>query len=815
MRGRLNMKDVFISHSSIDVDKVKSICKEIANEGLSYWVSFDYKDLKPGASYDTEITKAIDQCEAFVLIASNNSLESAQVHKELLLANERTKKGITIFTIVIDDNFNLEKYHSEWGYILANIQFFKWSDIIAKKQFFESLKEKVSLVYTDEKAEIISIIPMSKWFVGRDDEVRCICDGLEQFGKVCVTGDIGVGKSALLSYFCNSEYIKRFANVIYLNGGSTLGNVMDLILNEDCLKFDSKDYDINKNKLSKYNFAKYKMSLLENSITENTIIIIDGFDYENDELSERILNLKCRMLVSSHNRMPVKKGFKEICIETFKLPDKLVELFEYHYGSKLDINEKNILKNYIERYNYNTSVVVLLSYQMRVCNKKPSDYKNIFEIQNERLLNIEKISCFDEVKKIYDETGKLINFNIYSEKQKTILKTLCILPIDGIDYSIYRDLVTINNEELLTLIDKRIVYLSDDNKIRIDSIIREVIVYKYGINEGEVCIRTLVDCFIKTLDRAFDSTYDENIKKRDIAMAIYYSFPNPNIGNFKLYLILSKYFWVINEMSLSIKIQDMVMKIFENNEEYKNSSEEADAHAQIGFTYYGKGEFEDAKDEFCAATKIYSNKLAMSLSHLALAKMSTGETNVEELKELLETSVRLREKYFPNSQSLATSYHLYAKVLSELNYEIDKAIDMEKKAYKIFSSKEERGINVASALYIFGYLLVLKNADEDTTRQGIKFIEEAKEIRLNKRGDIYHSWMEDIYLKLAKVYIKVGNIDKSIEYFELLKTLRQKKYKGNTNNQKIIDVYKELRELYKIVGDNNKLNECDKFLLLN
>ena len=76
------MKDVFISHSSLDRDVAESVCNILEESGFSCWVSFRIKDLPPGKIYTEAITEAIDNCKIFLVLLSNNSISTEQVKQE-------------------------------------------------------------------------------------------------------------------------------------------------------------------------------------------------------------------------------------------------------------------------------------------------------------------------------------------------------------------------------------------------------------------------------------------------------------------------------------------------------------------------------------------------------------------------------------------------------------------------------------------------------------------------------------------------------------------------------------------------------------
>src|SRR6187402_436749 len=76
--------DVFISHSSNNRTIANAVCAALESAGIRCWIA--PRDVLPGRSYSGEITRAIQQSRAFVLIFSEHSNNSEQVLREVQLA---------------------------------------------------------------------------------------------------------------------------------------------------------------------------------------------------------------------------------------------------------------------------------------------------------------------------------------------------------------------------------------------------------------------------------------------------------------------------------------------------------------------------------------------------------------------------------------------------------------------------------------------------------------------------------------------------------------------------------------------------------
>ncbi len=84
------MSDIFISYSSKDRAQADQLIELLVSAGLSVWI--DRSGIEAATSWSKEIVQAINECKAFVVMLSPNSLLSNNVIKEVSLASEKRKK---------------------------------------------------------------------------------------------------------------------------------------------------------------------------------------------------------------------------------------------------------------------------------------------------------------------------------------------------------------------------------------------------------------------------------------------------------------------------------------------------------------------------------------------------------------------------------------------------------------------------------------------------------------------------------------------------------------------------------------------------
>jgi class 3 adenylate cyclase/tetratricopeptide (TPR) repeat protein len=106
---------IFLSHAEEDTSIMRQIAEGLEASGYATW--YFERDTLPGMSYLLQITRAIESCDAVVLIASTQALESSQVTKEVIGAFERE---VPLFPVLIDITAQeLKERQPEWRHALG------------------------------------------------------------------------------------------------------------------------------------------------------------------------------------------------------------------------------------------------------------------------------------------------------------------------------------------------------------------------------------------------------------------------------------------------------------------------------------------------------------------------------------------------------------------------------------------------------------------------------------------------------------------------------------------------------------------------
>jgi hypothetical protein len=132
-RGQNMRHKVFISYTSKDTEVAKAVCKALEAEGIRCWIA--PRDILPGEEYADAIIEALNTCQLFLVILSEESNSSPQVRREVERA---VSKNLSILTFRIDNTI-LSK---AMEYYLSNRHWLDASNAVFTKQL-HSLSEAV------------------------------------------------------------------------------------------------------------------------------------------------------------------------------------------------------------------------------------------------------------------------------------------------------------------------------------------------------------------------------------------------------------------------------------------------------------------------------------------------------------------------------------------------------------------------------------------------------------------------------------------------------------------------------------------------
>lgn len=106
-------KDIFISYSRRDQEFVTRLASDLNAQVAGVW--FDQSTIQAGQKWHDEIMEGIQECKAFILVLSPDSMESRYVREEV---NQALELGKTIFPVI----YRPAKWTGEFESLVSEVQ---------------------------------------------------------------------------------------------------------------------------------------------------------------------------------------------------------------------------------------------------------------------------------------------------------------------------------------------------------------------------------------------------------------------------------------------------------------------------------------------------------------------------------------------------------------------------------------------------------------------------------------------------------------------------------------------------------------------
>ncbi len=144
--SEVNNKQLFISHSSADNDIADQIYRFFESKRIVCWM--DKYDIVPGVPYARAIMEGLEECPAFVVLLSSNSIESDDVLNEIDQAHAYKKLLIPVF---LESDLKLPQ---DFSYYLKRRQWIYLNDSLENciDEICEALSSNLGLKFDDSES---------------------------------------------------------------------------------------------------------------------------------------------------------------------------------------------------------------------------------------------------------------------------------------------------------------------------------------------------------------------------------------------------------------------------------------------------------------------------------------------------------------------------------------------------------------------------------------------------------------------------------------------------------------------------------------
>jgi len=488
------MHDIFISHSSKDVEYVSIITKKFEEKGLDFWISSH--DIIEGMVYSAEIYKAIRNSKIFLILLSKNSYSTDHVLSELDLA---FNKKLKIIPLCLDESvmpeafqyylntrqrriaalINLDEFVDTLAYELKEYQ--KNNEIKKENEDEKNsnLNPKENLSLRANKDKYLTDRPKSRsYFIGRADELREINKKLEEQNKLLLRGMGGMGKTEIAKKLfkdSNSKYV----HLAWLNyNGNLKESIVDQIKEEKLGLIFDEDDDIDK----RYDDIVTQLC----NMTEKTLLVIDDFDTTFDEDLYELEGKNLYIIITSRNIIEEYDDIYEI--ENLKISE-CIELFKKHYKTVRDVEEENAAKNIIALSGYHTLTIELIAKTAKASHKTLNDFFILLKEKgfniNEEVPEKTRILYKDKQKKhFFDHLKIVFDISNLSEEEKNILLNISMLPSTPLNFKDVVDWLKLSTyDELNELRDKGWLQVIEPHGFIMHNLLQEtvksVVPFKY------------------------------------------------------------------------------------------------------------------------------------------------------------------------------------------------------------------------------------------------------------------------------------------------------------------------------------------------
>ena len=438
----------FISYSTKNKKIAESVMNELLANSISCWMA-PYS-IPYGSDYSTEIYDAVANCKVFVLILSEQSMNSVYVTKELdlAIANKR---------IVIPFRIDEGKLNRSFSFFLCNVQIMH-----AEFSLTEALDRLTKFIIDMSKRDLDSddkvILPSQrlqlpgKDLVGRSKYIEQIDQMLSENNILCISGIGGVGKSELVRMYIKNKYVNKTAGVVSYNDyKKSLKHTISIMQFEG---FDDEKYLLRNSKeladkdVSEALYQK-KLSMLQ-QCDESLLFVIDGLDNYDDQDVDMLNTLRCRVLITTRCDF---KELPQLKIGSFT-DEEQRSVFISCYE---DYDENNIADNlFIDKIlklvdNHTLTLKLLASF----LNVSGLSLKELYhELTSTSDLNL---SLYDEIEydhnygAILQHISNLFAMSSLSENEVNTLFKLSMLPLSGIPKKLFRSW---NEPGTMTIVDR-------------------------------------------------------------------------------------------------------------------------------------------------------------------------------------------------------------------------------------------------------------------------------------------------------------------------------------------------------------------------
>lgn len=779
MQGAVMDHEVFISyHRDSSAELVENIVQALESKGIKCW----YAPRDVVSKYAGDIVKAIEDCKIFLLIMNQYSSRSEHVLNEINYAFNRfnQKAAIRLLPFRTDKN----DLSDDVKYYLGRIHCLDGSEP-PEEERIDALVSRISYWLqngireeADRGSAIKDLTPFSETirssvlvhnanFVGRDGELGEMHRLLQgSNNKLFLSGAGGLGKSELARQYV-LKFEAEYKTIVWFSYNTT---IEDMLISDQFLLIhglENEKQDLTTPQAREAYYRK-KLNYLKDHCDRSTLLIVDNFDSEDERLTE-LLEGRYSMIFSSRLSRE-KDGYQELRIHPLDSREDQMALFRKFYKRPLSAEDEEALFRILERIHFHTYGMELLAKQMQASRTSPTQMQYYFE--GKRTPSEKRTKLV--VDHVMDVMAPIFRLSNLSEEKLSILKTMTLLPIEGIETELFFDLTELDDFMLLDeLIDSSFIqynYISD--VISLHPLIANTIARTYPDFTGDC--GTYVRNLTEQLSAFTHFRYDEKSTFLSLAENYYLKWCDPKLPyNIAFMEQLAEAYAEYFMRDKSIAIMERLIGL--DPEPLKESW----YHYYIANQRRCLGQYEELSKEAALSLDLvkdlpesFEMKQQLSLSYSMMGWAKYHESLLEESSAYFEKSLELRKEILSDDDVLiAWAYYNSASALYKAG-NIQKSIQYYEEAIRRFLLIDEIGICVPAYLSVAEAYLML-----DDVEKADEALSQAFDYEYEYYGEenCRKYWLYDVK---AKLLAKQGMTKKAKEYEQLSKEEYEKYLAG-------------------------------------
>ena len=555
--------DVFISyHTNSSLNIVKAIVNRLESEGIRCW--YAPRDVK--GLYSEDIVEAIESCRVFLLILNRPASESLDVVNEINLGIQRLRQHEDMAFIPFHVGDESKEMSRSLKYYVSALH---WIDAMTPPIYarIDELAVRIGAVLSKPVTPGLSIpgtrgtaagtelsgqkgtgaaeteyTLVSRFqeardvFIGREAEIEAIGKYFDS-GRKCVylEGIGGIGKSEIAKQYAIRSR-DRYDTVLFLQYKTDLES---LIIDPDEVQITGFPEKTAEETESEY--YRKKLAVIRRITDSRTLFIIDNFDVDRDPDLDEFTSGSAHVLITTRNAHP---GAATVRVEAMRDPGAMTDLFERHYGSSVDDDQKESLIKIFELVDYHTYAVELIARQMNAGWLSADEMLGQLASGHYRDGGMESIegragegSAFDHLRAVFQISG-------LGEDDRKVLMELSLMGIGGVNGRVYKDWAQLPNMDTVQrLIRRSWVRRDASQRISLHPLVRDVVWSEFP-PDLENC-RGFLERMSDRLYKAWFASYAENRELIGCTMAVMEYFADKPGKTARIFYPLPNFMWQV------------------------------------------------------------------------------------------------------------------------------------------------------------------------------------------------------------------------------------------------------------------------------